>query len=78
MMTTEEATRKTLQEIEEMQAVNAVLPEIKKVIARFDGKVLNKRLDDALKEAGPQIFRWDMTLKVIKIRLIAAMCPPLR
>ena len=52
MMTTEEATRKTIQEIEEMQAVNAVLPEIKKVIARFDGKVLNKRLEDALQAAG--------------------------
>jgi len=52
MMTTEEAIKKTLQEIEEMQAVNAVLPEIKKVIARFDGKVLNKRLDEALNAAG--------------------------
>ena len=52
MLTKEEAIKKTLQEIDEMQAVNAALPEIKRVVARFDGKVLNKRLDDALKEAG--------------------------
>ena len=50
-MTTEEAIKKTLSDIEEMQAVNAALPAIKKVISSFDGKVMNKRLEAALQAA---------------------------
>lgn len=43
----EKATKKDIQMMEE---VNKALPEIKKLIAKFDGKVINKRLDTALKE----------------------------
>ena len=45
----EKATKKDIQMMEE---VNKALPEIKKLIAKFDGKVINKRLDAALKDLG--------------------------
>jgi hypothetical protein len=51
-MSTEDAIKRTLHDIDDMEKVNAALPIIKKVIASFDGKILNKRLDDALKAAG--------------------------
>ena len=51
-LTTEDAIKRTLKDIEEMEAVNAALPIIKKVIEAWDGKVLNKRFGDALQAAG--------------------------
>lgn len=53
MMTTEDAIKKTLEDIDDMEAVNAILPELKKVVTAWNGKVLNKRFEDALKEAIP-------------------------
>lgn len=49
MMSKDEAIKKTLEDIEAMEAVNAVLPAIKKVIAKWDGKVFNKRIETDLK-----------------------------
>lgn len=49
-MDIEEAVKETTKDIEMMEKVNRALPAIKAVIAKFDGKVLNKRLDAALKE----------------------------
>ena len=51
MYNTEEAIKRTLADIDEMERVNAALPEIKKVIASFDHKVMNKRLEAALQAA---------------------------
>ena len=51
-MSTEDAKKKTLRDIEDMEAVNSALPIIKKVITQWDGKVLNKRFNDALQAAG--------------------------
>ena len=50
MMTKDEAIKKTLKDIEEMEAVNAVLPAVKKVVEKWDGKVFNKRFETDLKE----------------------------
>ena len=50
-MSTEDAIKRTLHDIEDMEKVNAALPIIKKVIASFDGKVMNKRLEAALQAA---------------------------
>ena len=44
------AVKETQKDIEMMEAVNKVLPEVKKLISKFDNKVINKRLDAALKE----------------------------
>lgn len=49
MMSKDEAIKKTLEDIEAMEAVNAVLPAIKKVIEKWDGKVFNKRIEADLK-----------------------------
>jgi hypothetical protein len=43
MYSTEEAIKKTLQDIDEIEAVNRILPAIKKVVEKWDGKVFNKR-----------------------------------
>jgi len=48
-MTKDEAIEKTLEDIKAMEAVNEVLPAIKKVIAKWDGKVFNKRIETDLK-----------------------------
>lgn len=48
-MTKDEAIKQTLKDIEAMEAVNAALPAIKKVIAKWDGKVFNKRIETDLK-----------------------------
>jgi len=48
-MTKEDAIKKTLEDIEAMEAVNAALPAIKKVIAKWDGKCFNKRIEADLK-----------------------------
>lgn len=48
-MTKDEAIKQTLKDIEAMEAANAALPAIKKVIAKWDGKVFNKRIDADLK-----------------------------
>lgn len=47
-MTKDEAIKQTLKDIEAMEAVNAALPAIKKVIAKWDGKVFNKRIETDL------------------------------
>ena len=52
MYNTDEAIKKTLRDIEEMEAANKALPEIKKVIQKWDGKVINKRFGDDLQAAG--------------------------
>jgi hypothetical protein len=49
MMNKDEAIKQTLKDIEAMEAVNAALPAIKKVIANWDGKVFNKRIEADLK-----------------------------
>lgn len=49
MYNTDEAIKQTLKDIENMEAVNKALPEIKKVISKWDGKMLNKRIDTDLK-----------------------------
>lgn len=49
MNNTDEAIKQTLKDIETMEAVNKALPEIKKVIAKWDGKVFNKRIESDLK-----------------------------
>ena len=46
----EMAAKATLKDIQMMEEVNKVLPAVKKLISSFDGKVINKRLDAALKE----------------------------
>jgi hypothetical protein len=51
-MNREEAIKKTLTLIDDMEAVNKVLPEVKKVIAAWDGKVLNKRIEKDLEALG--------------------------
>lgn len=48
-MTREDAIKQTLKDIETMEAVNAVLPQIKKVIDKWNGKVINKRIEADLK-----------------------------
>lgn len=48
-MIKEDAIKQTLKDIEIMEAVNAVLPQIKRVIEKWDGKVLNKRIEADLK-----------------------------
>ncbi len=48
-MTKDEAIKQTLKDIDAMEAVNAALPAIKKVIAKWDGKVFNKRIETDLK-----------------------------
>lgn len=45
MYNTDEAIKQTLKDIETMEAVNKALPEIKKVISKWDGKVFNKRIE---------------------------------
>lgn len=50
MYNKEMAVKETQKDIEMMEAVNKVLPEVKKLITKFDNKVINKRLDTALKE----------------------------
>lgn len=52
MYNTDEAIKKTLRDIEEIEAANKALPEIKKVIEKWDGKVINKRFGDDLQAAG--------------------------
>ena len=47
-MTKDEAIKRTLRDIEDMEAANAALPAIKKVIAKWDGKVFNKRIETDL------------------------------
>lgn len=49
MYNTDEAIKQTLKDIENMEAVNKALPEIKKVIKKWDGKVFNKRIEADLK-----------------------------
>lgn len=49
MYNTDEAIKQTLKDIESMEAANAVLPAIKKVIQKWNGKVLNKRIEADLK-----------------------------
>ena len=46
----DKAVKETQKDIEMMEAVNKVLPEVKKLITKFDNKVINKRLDTALKD----------------------------
>lgn len=48
MLSKEEAIKKTLKEIEEMQEVNKALPAIKKVINKWNNKVFNKNLEKDL------------------------------
>lgn len=48
-MNTAEAIEKTLKDIEAMEAANKALPEIKKVVTKWDGKCFNKRFDADLK-----------------------------
>lgn len=50
MYSTDEAIKRTLADIEEMEEVNKALPAIKKVIEKWDGKVINKRLNDDLQK----------------------------
>lgn len=45
---TEEAVKQTLKDIEDMQQVNAILPEIKKIVTKWDGKCFNKRFQSDL------------------------------
>ena len=52
-ISTEEAIKRTLNDIEEMEKVNAVLPALKKVVESWNGKVLNKRFEAALQAAIP-------------------------
>jgi len=52
MYSTEEAIKRTLKDIEEMEEVNRALPAIKKVVAKWDGKMLNKRFGDDLQALG--------------------------
>ena len=52
MYNKEMAEKATKKDIQMMEEVNKALPEIKKLIAKFDGKVINKRLDTALKDLG--------------------------
>lgn len=49
MYNTDEAIKQTLKDIEAMEECNKVLPEIKKVISKWDGKVFNKRIEADLK-----------------------------
>ena len=48
-MTREDAIKQTLKDIEIMEAVNAILPQVKKVVEKWNGKVLNKRIEADLK-----------------------------
>jgi hypothetical protein len=48
-MTREDAIKQTLKDIETMEAVNAILPQVKKVIEKWNGKMLNKRIEADLK-----------------------------
>ena len=48
----EAAVKRTLHDIDDMEKVNAVLPIIKKVVTAWDGKVMNKRFEAALQDAG--------------------------
>lgn len=48
-MTREGAIKQTLKDIEIMEAVNAILPQVKKVVEKWNGKVLNKRIEADLK-----------------------------
>lgn len=50
MYSMEDAIKRTLHDIQDMEDVNAVLPAVKKLLKAWDGKVLNKRLDTALQE----------------------------
>ena len=52
MYSTDEAIKQTLKDIDEMEQVNKILPEIKKVVQKWDGKVLNKRFENDLKALG--------------------------
>lgn len=49
MYNMDEAVKQTLKDIETMEAVNAILPEVKKVIKAWNGKVFNKRIEADLK-----------------------------
>lgn len=51
-MNTEDAIKKTLKIIEEMENVNTALPAIKKVVSSWDHKVLNKRIEKDLESIG--------------------------
>lgn len=48
-MTREDAIKQTLKDIETMETVNAILPQVKKVIEKWNGKMLNKRIEADLK-----------------------------
>lgn len=48
-MTREDAIKQTLKDIETMEAVNAILPQVKKVVEKWNGKMLNKRIEADLK-----------------------------
>lgn len=52
MYNREQAAKATEKDIQMMEEVNKVLPAVKKLISSFDGKVINKRLDTALKDLG--------------------------
>lgn len=52
MYSKDEAIQKTLKDINEMEEVNRALPIIKKVVAKWDGKMLNKRFGEDLQAAG--------------------------
>lgn len=45
----EQARKKTLEDIEAMEAFNKALPAIRTVIRKWDGKVFNKRIEADLK-----------------------------
>ena len=51
MYSKDEAIQKTLKDINEMEEVNRALPIIKKVVAKWDGKMLNKRFGEDLQAA---------------------------
>lgn len=48
-----EAVKQTKEDIAAMEAVNKILPEFKKVVAKWDGKVFNKRFEADMKAAIP-------------------------
>lgn len=56
MYSTEEAIKRTLKDIEAMEEANKILPAVKKVIEKYNGKVINKRLNDSLKDIAPRLY----------------------
>ncbi len=53
--TTTQAKDLLLERADDLQKVLDLVPEIIKVIKKFDGKVINKRLDTALKQVDPNL-----------------------